>query len=74
MATWRVAVETLDPDPAGRPVPRTVIGHAYDVDAGEPAHPITQGTYRVDADHDWAKSFLGWERCEQCTDQVGRRP
>ncbi|MGW4876519.1 hypothetical protein ACWEPI_08185 [Streptomyces sp. NPDC004262] len=73
MTNWRVAVETQDPDPAGRAVPQAIVGHAYDVDAGEPAHPITQGTYLVRADHEWAKTFLGWERCQECVDKVGRR-
>ncbi|MFI8297268.1 hypothetical protein ACIGCZ_15145 [Streptomyces nigra] len=73
MTTWRVAVETRDPDAAGRPTPAAVVGHAYDMDAGEPAHPITQGTYRVHPDHAWSKAFLGWERCSECTGKVGRR-
>lgn len=73
MTNWRVAIETSDPDPAGRPVPIEVIGHAYDIDAGKPAHPVA-GNYKVVADRKWMSSFLPWPRCAECTKKVGRRP
>lgn len=75
MTKWRVAVATQGPDPAGRPVPASEVGHAYDIEAGEAAHPIAQGmSYRVVEDHEWSKAFLRWERCPECIAKVGRRP
>ncbi|MET9479907.1 hypothetical protein [Streptomyces sp. NPDC006638] len=74
MTKWRVAVETLPAGQFGRDVRERSVGHAYDVEAGKGAHDITQGSYLVKEDHDWATAFLGWERCQECETKVGRFP
>ncbi|GAA2474979.1 hypothetical protein GCM10023100_53670 [Actinocorallia cavernae] len=74
MTKWRVAVEALPAGQFGRDVPERAVGHAYNLEAQEAAHPITQGTYSVKEDHEWATTFLGWDRCPECEKAVGRYP
>lgn len=65
------AVETDDPDPAGRRVRRGVQVHAYDADKGEAIHPITNGSYVVHADLPWS-NFAG-QRCTECKELLAKR-